>query len=171
MVQYSSNKINCIFCQKTLQKCFAIWWLLHDLAVNLFCSGRCVKRSRQNLPKAVQNTSLPLPPTAKSAVCFSLGCPLSVTLVKSLATTTKRQTPSFFVWQFSHAVIYSYCEIICGTRVNLAITNNPKGGLFRPFRRAFTWCTSSTPALNLVKNYRKILAFRARSVFEVKMAR
>ena len=26
-------------------------------------------------------------------------------------------------------------------RVNLAITNNPKGGLFRAFRRAFTCCT------------------------------
>ena len=26
-------------------------------------------------------------------------------------------------------------------RVNLSITNNPKGGLFRPFRRAFTCCT------------------------------
>ena len=70
---------------------------------------------------------------------------------------------------------YLFCTMsLCclfSLRVNLTITNNPKGGLFRPFWRPFTWCTSSTPSLNLVKNHRKILAFRAQSVFAVKMAR
>ena len=53
-------------------------------------------------------------------------------------------------------------------RVNLAITNNPKGGLFRGVAVS-TACViiRRTPATQAQsrQNHRKILAFRARSVF------
>ena len=52
-------------------------------------------------------------------------------------------------------------------RVNLAITINPKCGRFRGVAVGSAYVILP----NLIKNHRKPLAFRAQSVFAVKMAR
>ena len=79
----------------------------------------------------------------------------------------------YFILQQLGRFVNPFCVKIW-LRVNLAITNNPKGGLLRGIAVS-TACViiRRKPATQVQsrQNYRKILAFRARSVFAVKMAR
>ena len=62
-------------------------------------------------------------------------------------------------------------EVKSKARVSLAITNNLKNSLFRAFARWIARRTPGTPSHPIARKHRKILVFKARSVFAVKMTR
>ena len=68
-------------------------------------------------------------------------------------------------------IISQRIDKIKGFRVSLAITSNLKNSLFRAFACWIARRTPGTPSHPTARNHRKILVFKARSVFAVKMTR